>query len=155
MDIPADDYEVAQAPPPKPKRAPSPTKEQPTCTMAESIQNTLQGDDIAACLEWVKTKYGESFLANVRPVEHFKYTTDTIIKSWKTSRDSIARWGNVAIPTLDCDPITVGDLHAHLSEILAAHPDFASIPIHHEECHGNVETGSVEFIVEEGILVLS
>lgn len=158
MDIPEEDYELAQALPPKPTLTLNPISvELPQlCTAVEAIQSILQNaDDVATCLEWAKPKYG-SFLTDVRIVENSRCTAEDIIQSWKISCASMAKWGNAEIPTLHRKTsITVGELHAYLSEILVAHPAFAAVPVHHEECRGNVETYSVEFLVEEGILVLS
>ncbi len=155
----ADEFtEVDFVLPPKPPKAPTePPKKVINCSNATAIQLILEDKEASECVEWAKKdNRWRLFLDDVRPMDHALSTAKHIVDSWETACASRAKWGNIEIPTLDSDdPITVGKLHAYLSEILAAHPEFADVPIHHEECHGNRETGCVEFLIEEGILVLS
>jgi hypothetical protein len=159
MELTTDDFTKVDPPKPKPKPKPEPAKEPakepPKCTIEEAISELLSKEEMESCLAWIRSNSYKSFLAHVRPVEHAMDLAKHIIHLWKRSCESRAKWGHIEIPTLSSDPLTVGQLHAHLSEILAAHPDFGTVPVHHEECCGNVETGWVEFLVEEGILVLS
>jgi hypothetical protein len=154
MDLSSDDFTKVDPLPSKPKRNPPPEPELPKCSIADAVEELLSNEG-GPCLAWLSSSSYKGFLTAVRPIDHAKTTASHLIHCWKISCASRAKWGHIEIPTLSSDPITVGQLHAYLSEILAAHPDFATIPVHHEECCGNVETGFVEFLVEEGILVLS
>ena len=155
MDLPLED--VIDVPyEPIPRSRPPQTPQTPqippkTCSVREALEQQNAED----CISWAETNKFKHFLADVRPMEHSNNTATHILKCWKAACASKAKWGHIKLPTLTKeDPITVGELHTYLSEILAAHPDFAEVPVHHEECCGNVETCFVEFLVEDGILVL-
>jgi hypothetical protein len=155
MDLSSDDFTRVDPLPSKPKRNPPPEPEPPKCSIADAVQELLSNEGCEEGMAWLRSSSYKGFLADMRPMDNAKTTASHLIHCWKTSCASRAKWGHIEIPTLSSDPITVGQLHAYLSEILSAHPDFATIPVHHEECCGNVETGWVKFLVDEGILVLS
>jgi hypothetical protein len=160
MDAPlsSDEFtEVDFVLPPKSQNPQTPTvppKEVIKCSNATAIQLILEDKEASECVEWAKKdNRWRLFLGDIQPIDHALSTAKHIVDSWETACASRAKWGNIEIPTLDSDdPITVGKLHAYLSEILATHPDFAAVPIRHHECHSVVETTVVEFDIEGGFL---
>ncbi len=128
--------------------------EEPKCTIATAIRFLLEDDRATECWEWAKTSRVRLLLdEDVRSLNRSLKTAKHMVDAWETACASRANWAHATIPTLSHeDVITVGALHRHLSEILAAHPTFAATPVHHHECHGVVETTEVEFDIEGGFL---
>jgi hypothetical protein len=122
-------------------------------TVHDSILILLKdAPDVKECIAWANKR--EALLREYPSEESLKQA-QWIVEKWEKVRVMRKKWGGITINTLSADDcITIGELHRHLSSILELYPDTASIPVHHEECCGVVETCRVKFKVDEGILAL-
>jgi hypothetical protein len=120
-------------------------------TVHDVLLLLLDPSESEECLKWANHRYA---LNATRTSEENAKEAQHILERWKTVKAQRLKWSVLPtlIPSLSKDTITVADLHAYLSEILAIHPLVATIPVYHEECCGARETGEIEFDEEKGIL---
>jgi hypothetical protein len=120
-------------------------------TIRDSIEILLK-EDAKECIEWANKR--EALLREYPPEESLK-RAQWVVDNWVKVKALREKWSVLPepIPAIKHSPITVGDLHTYLTSIMQIHPDVATIPVHHEECCGNVETCTIKFKVDEGVLL--
>ena len=120
--------------------------------------NILLDEKAPACIAWV-IEHGDEyiFMQSYSREESLKRARCTIEK-WEKATASKTRW-DALLPTpppqLDSNVLTIGELHAHLTKLLALHPEIANVLVEHEECHGWDQAGEVFFDMEENVLRIS
>lgn len=127
-------------------------------TTRQFIQEYL-GDRATECLDWGSTKVYSSFDNTNCSEESNRLSAKNVINQWEIEVKNRMYWservpeGILSLEAQDNDPITVGELYAHLTKIMALHRDVATMPIRHAECHSDVETFEVTFRPEDGYLL--
>lgn len=132
------------------------SKEDPTKRTAQQCIETVLGEKAPACVAWAVENH--QLLIRPQTPERSEKDAEHIIEKWQTRTAAKEKWlakiGN-GPESLDKNvTVTIGELHAYLTSLLALHPDVAHVPIRHEECCGDVETGYVEFDLEKEYLRL-
>jgi hypothetical protein len=120
-------------------------------TTVEEVLLSMLGDKAMDYIAWGKEKY--SFFEDKAPIDICKRRVDLIVHECNRISMAKERLGHAEIPPLQQDTITVGQLHTYLTTILNKYPDFANVPVFHEECCGSVETTKIKFSLKKGILV--
>jgi hypothetical protein len=114
-------------------------------------------DTIHSFTHWAKEN--NVLIARPQTPERSEQEADRLLKTWQTRTAAKAKWLeklSVVPEALEKDAcITVGDLHAYLSNLLTLHPDVAGVPVFHEECCGSVETVQADFDLEKERLCLT
>lgn len=119
--------------------------------MQERFPETVQ-----SFVDWAKEN--SVLIARPQTPERSEKEADRLLETWRVRSAAKAKWLeklSVLPEALEKETcITVGDLHAYLSHLLALHPDVAEVPIFHEQCCGFMETVQVDFDLEKERLCL-
>jgi hypothetical protein len=119
-------------------------------TLRDALLNALPENEAAEFITWASKHY----ILQAKYEEDGIGRLNTILERWNVIKEQRQKWSMLPtpFPALSKSPITIGDLHVYLSEILAIHPVVATISVYHEECCGPSETGEIDFDVDKGIL---
>jgi hypothetical protein len=135
------------------RKNPRPPKPKPYCTK-DAIEEMLE-TEAAACILWAEDHEN---LARTGSPEQCKKDAEYIIEKWRAAMATKATWTAripTEIPQLESNSVTIGVLHAHLTKLLALHPDVADVVVEYEQCCGWFEARDVFFDDEKSVLRIS
>lgn len=136
------------------RKAAKPPKPKPYCT--KDVIEEMLGDEAAACIAWAETR---EVLTRPDPPEQCQKDAEHIVTKWRDAMTTKAMWKDrisTDIPQLESDnPITIGVLYAHLTNLLTLHPRVAEVPVQYEQCCGWFDACDVFFDDEKSLLRIS
>lgn len=131
------------------------SKEDPTKRTPQQCIETILGEKAPLCVKWAEEN--NQLLIRPQTPDRSEKEALHIIETWQKRTAAKEAWltklGKEP-EELETESLTIGELHSYLTSLLAFHPDVAHVPIRHEECCGDVQTGYVIFDMEKEYLRL-